>query len=64
MAAPDEPKIIGSQEAAEILGWDRRKVQRAVNTGQIPVVGKLGPQGKLMFDAAVIEEIAHHEHPA
>lgn len=63
MTAPDAPRIIGTSEAAAILGWDQRKVQRAANTGQIPIVGKLGGNERLVFDADVIEEIAHKQHP-
>lgn len=52
-------RIIGTPEAAEILGWHKRKVQRAANTGQIPIVGTLSARGEYLFDAEVIEQLAH-----
>jgi hypothetical protein len=57
-------RIIGTPEAAQILGWHKRKVQRAANTGQIPVVGTLAARGEYLFDADVIEKIAHPDGSA
>lgn len=62
--ADDADRIIGTATAAEILGWTKRKVQRAANTGQIPIVGTVGPQRNLLFEKAAIEEYASHEHDA
>lgn len=62
MAAAPEPIIIGTPEAAEILGWDKRKVQRAANTGQIPIVGRLGARGEYLFREDVVAELAEREH--
>lgn len=59
----DEGPIIGTATAAEILGWTKRKVQRAAVTGAIPIVGTVGPQKNLLFDRSTVEEIAHTEDP-
>lgn len=60
--AAAEDRIIGTPEAARILGWHKRKVQRAANTGQIPIVGTLTARGEYLFREDVIEELARHEH--
>lgn len=60
--AAEPARIIGTKDAAEILHWNRRKVQRAANTGQIPIVGTVGAQGEYLFDAAVIEKLASEEN--
>lgn len=54
---PDPPDLIGSKEAAQILGdVDRTTLTRWVKDGRIPTVGKLpGKSGALLFDRAVIE---------
>jgi phage terminase Nu1 subunit (DNA packaging protein) len=58
----EPPKIIGSEEAARILGKSPRTVQRLANTGEIPVIMRnIGRRTEYAFDAAVIEEIAHKE---
>jgi hypothetical protein len=56
--ADAEDRPIGTAKAAEILGWNPRKVQRAAHTGAIPVVGKLNERGDLLFSQKTIEEIA------
>jgi hypothetical protein len=56
--ADADDRIIGTAKAAEILGWHQRKVQRAANTGQIPIVGKLGTRQDLLFREADIEDLA------
>lgn len=58
MTAAGEPDLIGTSTAAEILHWNKRKVQRAADTGQIPIVGTVGPQRQYVFDRDVIEELA------
>lgn len=55
------PTIIGTPEAAQILGWTQRKVQRAASTGQIPIVGTLGARGEYVFDPVKIAELAERE---
>lgn len=54
--------MIGTATAAELLGWTQRRVQRAANTGQIPVVATVAPDGRYLFTKASIEEIARLEH--
>lgn len=51
--------LIGSTEAARILGIDRSSLTRRARAGRVPVVGKLdGLRGALVFDRAVIEQLA------
>lgn len=61
--ATEADRIVGTPEAAEILGWDQRKVQRAAKTGEIPIVGRLSARGEYLFREDVIEELAKREHP-
>lgn len=50
--------LIGSAEAAEILGIDRSVFLRRVNTGQIEPVQKLpAATGAYLFDRASIEQL-------
>lgn len=66
MTEPTEPsRIIGTAEAADILGWSQRKVQRQVNTRPIPIIrDKVGGRVEYLFDRDVIEHLAeeldHH----
>jgi predicted site-specific integrase-resolvase len=60
VAANKEP-FIGTATAAELLGWTQRRVQRAANTGQIPVVATVEPDGRYLFKKAAIEELARRE---
>lgn len=62
VTAEEEPELIGTSTAAAILGWTPRKVQRAANTGQIPIIGTVGPQHNRVFRKDVIEEIARQKH--
>ena len=57
----EERHLIGTSDAAVILGITPRSVQRKANTGQIPIVGTLGVRGEYVFDEAVIEEHAKQE---
>lgn len=53
------PDLVGTTEAAEILGWPVRKVKRHTLAGHIPYIRKLpGRTGAYLFDRAVIETIA------
>jgi excisionase family DNA binding protein len=55
-------EVIGSVQAAELLGWSVRTVQRKADTGEIPVIRtQVGRRKEYVFDAAAIEEIAHKE---
>jgi hypothetical protein len=59
VAAEDDDRIIGTADAAKVLGWSQRKVQRAVTTGAIPIVGHIGIRRDALFRATQIEELAH-----
>lgn len=51
--------IIGSAEAAAILGWSLAKVKRDAKAERIPVHAKLpGDTGAYLFDRSAIERIA------
>jgi hypothetical protein len=58
-----ERHLIGTSDAAAILGITPRSVQRKANTGQIPIVGTLGVRGEYVFDEAEIERLAGQEAP-
>lgn len=53
-------EIIGSAEAAEILGVDRRTLTRMVADGRIEPATKLPARtGAYLFDRAAIEALAN-----
>lgn len=54
--ADAEDRPIGTVEAAEILGRSPRSVQRAANTGAIPILRK--HSGGLLFSQKTIEDLA------
>lgn len=55
----DIPDIITTGEAGRILGRSARTVQRMIDAGQLPTVGKLtGPNGHFLLDRAVVEQLA------
>lgn len=54
--AETEDRPIGTTEAAEILGRSPRSVQRAANTGAIPILRR--NSAGLLFSQKQIEEIA------
>ena len=58
----DDERIIGTADAAEILGVSQRTVQRAVKTGAIPIVRRIG-RGDALLRATQIEELAHQGTP-
>jgi hypothetical protein len=50
-----EDRIIGTAEAAELLGWSQRKLQRKLHTGQIdlqPIQDAVGHRKEYLFLAA------------
>lgn len=50
-----QPDLIGTTEAAALLGWSRAKVKRAVQSGDLPYRTKLsGYSGAYLFDRAAI----------
>ena len=56
---PKQPDLINSQEAAAILGWNVRRVNRAVVAGQIPVALRVpGYNGANLFRREAIERRA------
>ena len=59
MSAVSESDIIGSQEAADILGWSGPKFRTAVKTGGVPYIQQLpGGTGAYLFSRSAIEQIA------
>lgn len=67
MADADEqqkaPDLLGTAEAAELLGFSPRKVHRLANTGALPIVGRLGQRGDLVFSQEALQEIAKKDSP-
>lgn len=59
----EERRFLGTSEVADLLHVTPKTVQRRANTGEIPIVGRLGKQGEYVFDADVIERIAEQENP-
>lgn len=56
MAHPD---IITTGEAGRILGRSTRTVQRLIEAGELPTVGKLsGPNGHFLLDRGAVERLA------
>jgi len=54
--------LIGSTEAAQILGWSRSKVKQDAAAGRLPYEQKLpGKTGGYLFHRSVIETIAAQE---
>lgn len=50
--------LIGTQEAAKILGITRAGINNRVNTGRLKPVGEIGPRGIRLFNRADIEKLA------
>lgn len=51
--------LLGSKEAAEVLGISRTSLNRAVRAGDIPPVAQIpGKTGAYLFDARVIDALA------
>lgn len=59
----DADDLIGTAEAARILGYSQRKVQREATTGAIPIVKKLDVQRANLFRRSDIERIADGHTP-
>jgi excisionase family DNA binding protein len=51
----DPNRIVGTHEAADLLGVSRRTVQRLALTGEIPVIATVGKRGEYLFKASDIE---------
>jgi excisionase family DNA binding protein len=61
-AAADEPRLMTSREAAELLGVCVATIRRAVREGGLPAV-RLRPRGTLLFSRSVIDQILYAGHP-
>jgi hypothetical protein len=61
----DGNDLIGTRQAAELLGWNQRKVQRlvkaAADTGAIPIVQIGGRNDYVLHEADLpaLEELSH-----
>lgn len=53
--------IIGTAEAAEILGWSIAKTKRKAKAGEIPCTKLAGRTGAYVFDRADVERLAADE---
>lgn len=53
-----EKQLIGSTEAAALLGLARSSVNRYVTEGRITPIGELGKRGIYVFDKSEIEALA------
>ncbi|WP_425292157.1 helix-turn-helix domain-containing protein [Corynebacterium mastitidis] len=60
----DHPDLIGSTEAAKILGQTRVTIARRVASGDLRPVGRIGRRGIHVFDRAEIERLAESEQKA
>lgn len=65
----DGDDLIGTRQAARLLGWNQRKVQRvirvAVDTGAIPIV-QIGGRGDYVIheaDLPTLEELGTYKTP-
>ena len=55
----DTPSLIGTAEAARILGVDRSTLVRQVDAGKVAPVQKLGAAtGAYVFDRAYVQRLA------
>jgi len=56
LAPVSQSDLIGTADAATILGWSRAKVKRAAKAGELPHAVKMpGDTGAYLFHRAVIE---------
>ena len=54
-----QPDLISVAEAAEILGRSVRTVHRLVDSGSLPVAGRLpGRTGAIILDRSEVEDLA------
>lgn len=61
MMLMSETELIGTADAAQLLGIGRATVHRWAESGRLNQVGKLGKRGVRVFDRAEIEEMARRE---
>lgn len=58
MSSVSQSAIIGTAEAADLLGWSIAKVKREAKTGRIPVHSKLpGRTGAYLFQRSDLEAV-------
>ncbi len=50
--------IIGTAKAAEILHWSQRRVQRAIITDRLPIVGTVGSRGEYLIRESAVQALA------
>lgn len=58
------PVLIGTKEAAGLLGITRAQVNRRVLDGKLTPLGEFGERGIRVFDRAEIERLAAEEAKA
>ncbi len=61
MCPMTNPVLIGTKEAAGLLGITRAQVNRRVLAGKLTPIGEFGERGIRVFDRAAIEAIAASE---
>lgn len=54
-------ELIGTADAAQLLGIGRATVHRWAESGRLHQVGELGKRGVRVFDRAEIEQLAKQE---
>ncbi|WP_408936380.1 helix-turn-helix transcriptional regulator [Corynebacterium tuberculostearicum] len=54
-------ELIGTADAAQLLGIGRATVHRWAESGRLNQVGELGKRGVRVFDRAEIEQLAKQE---
>ena len=54
-------ELIGTADAAQLLGIGRATVHRWAESGRLNQVGALGTRGVRVFDRAEIEQLAKQE---
>ncbi|HAT6604844.1 TPA: helix-turn-helix domain-containing protein [Corynebacterium striatum] len=61
MCPMTSPVLIGTKEAADLLGITRAQVNRRVLAGKLTPLGEFGERGIRVFDRAAIEALAEKE---
>lgn len=61
MMLMSQMELIGTADAAQLLGIGRATVHRWAESGRLNQVGELGKRGVRVFDRAEIEEMARRE---
>lgn len=61
MMLMSQMELIGTADAAQLLGIGRATVHRWAESGRLNQVGELGKRGVRVFDRAEIEQLAKQE---